>query len=359
MSDFEFLKNPASGRWVISAPRRAKRTNVEKAAPVCPFCPGQEIEEEELYRIQNTQNTQKTSDSDNLNIGQSDTSVNLSFPSFPEDNDWLIRVVKNKFPFAPHHEVIIHSPDHHKNFDELPLFQVELILQTYRQRYNHNKEQAVLPVGSQVYIFNNSGSASGASLTHPHTQLVVIPESVKLDITPLDMGIYSSENSTYQNTQNTQNSGDSEDQIIRRSDNSDLPSVPSILNTDYFYISCPATSEWPDEVWIAPKQNGEGFGSITDKEIKDMSFALSRLIQIMDLRHGSEFPFNFYIHPGENWYLRLIPRTKILGGFELGTNIIVNTQNPAETFAFIQEHFWEPDSEKIKNEHQADYLKKV
>jgi len=298
VADFEFIKNPLSDKWVISAPRRAKRTNVEKEAPVCPFCPGQEVAEEELYR----------------------------FGGSVGDSNWHIRVITNKFPFAPHHEVIIHSPDHHKSFDELPMLQIELIIQTYRQRFNyHTRERASLPAGRQIYIFNNSGSAAGASLTHPHTQLVVIPNEIKLDITPLGQN-------------------DKHDDL---------------LETENFLVFCPKTSEWPDEIWIAPKRNGEGFGAITDQATTDMSFVLSRIIQIMDLRHGHEFPFNFYIHPGKNWYLRLIPRTKILGGFELGTNIIVNTQDPKETFAFLKEHFWEPDHEKIKREHQADYRKRV
>jgi UDPglucose--hexose-1-phosphate uridylyltransferase len=132
-----------------------------------------------------------------------------------------------------------------------------------------------------------------------------------------------------------------------------------ILETEHFLIFCPATSEWPDEVWIAPKQNGGGFGMIKDAEITDLSFVLSRLVGIFDLRHGHEFPFNFYIPPLKNWYLRLIPRGKVIGGFELGTNIMVNTQDPAETFNFINEHFWKPDREKIKSQHLAEYGKKV
>ena len=78
----------------------------------------------------------------------------------------------------------------------------------------------------------------------------------------------------------------------------------------------------------------------------------------MDIRHGHEFSFNFYIYPGKEWYLRLIPREKILGGFELGTGVIVNTQDPAETFNFIKEHFNEPDVEKIR-ENRAEYHRKA
>ena len=136
-------------------------------------------------------------------------------------------------------------------------------------------------------------------------------------------------------------------------------SEQDVLETEHFLIFCPLTSSWPDEVWIAPKKQGEVFGAIADNEITDLAFALSRLIQIFDLRHGHEFPFNFYIYPGKNWYLRLIPRIKILGGFELGTNVMIDTQDPKETLAFIKEHFWEPDTEKIKGEHQADYWRNV
>lgn len=333
--DFEFLQNKINGKWVISATNRSHRTNVGKATDICPFCPGQEVEEEELYRVPSVVSSQvsgATSDHRPQKFDNQDTS------------NWSVRVIKNKFPFAPNHEVIIHSPDHHKNWDELPFSQVEFILQTYRQRYNaHKNPSALLRAGDQVYIFHNRGRAAGESLPHPHTQLVVIPQNVKLDIPPLNPGIYKKESVV------SSPRGEAGAQL----------SEVNFLETEHFLVFCPTTSEWPDEVWLAPKQNGGGFGFIKDSEITDLSFVLSRLIQIFDLRHGHEFPFNFYIPPLKNWYLRLIPRTKIIGGFELGTNIIVNTQDPAETLRFINEHFWEPDKEKIQSEHLAGYREKV
>jgi len=147
--DFQFLQNPLSKKWVIMAPRRAKRPNVAKGfEPICPFCPGKEKEEKEVYRVGGKQG----------------------------DSNWKIRVLPNKFPFAPIHEVIILSPDHHKSFEELPLPQIELILEVYRQRYNTHKEKG------QVYIFHNHGEGGGESLPHPHTQLAVVPFEVKLDL---------------------------------------------------------------------------------------------------------------------------------------------------------------------------------
>ncbi|MBI2031782.1 MAG: hypothetical protein HYT08_04185 [Candidatus Levybacteria bacterium] len=289
MADFKFIQNPNSQKWVILAPRRSKRPDAAiKTVPVCPFCLGREKEEPDVYRVGGE-------------LG---------------DSNWQVRVIPNKFPFSQIHEVIIHSPDHHKNFGELPLDQTELILKTYRQRFNTHKDKG------QVYIFNNRGEGGGESLPHPHTQLVVVPRDVAMDI--------------------PQSSSDEES-----------------IETEYFLLKCPATSQWPDEVWITPKKRNTSFGEINDQEISNLAFALNRVIRILDLRHGYEFPYNFYIFPGNDWYLRIIPRVKSLGGFEIGTGVYVNTQDPKETFAFIKEHFESPDEEKIRKENQAEYRRSV
>lgn len=298
MADFQFLENPLSKKWVILAPRRARRPDVAKGSePVCPFCVGREKDERELFRIPSNND--------------------------PTSSEWLVRVIPNKFPFAPVHEIVIHSPDHHKNFDELPSDHVEIILQAYRQRYNEHQWKG------QVYIFHNRGVAGGESLPHPHSQLAVVPDEVTMDIPRLDPT--ASANNSHTET----------------------------LQTQHFYAFCPKTSQWPDEVWIAPKLRGRAFGEITDEQIKDFAKTLSRIIQIFNLRHGHDFPYNFYIYPGGDWYLRLMPRTKTLGGFEMGTGIFVNTQDPSETIAFIKAHFDKPDLEKLEVQNLASYEKMV
>src|SRR5258708_37233670 len=153
MNDFEFLQNPITKKWVILAPRRAKRPDVALGfEPVCPFCLGREKDEREIYRVGGE-------------VG---------------DANWQIRVIGNKYPFTSFHEIIINSPDHHKSFGELPLSQVEVILQTYRQRYLAYEGKG------QVYIFHNHGEEAGESLPHPHTQVTVIPFEAKTDLPRLD-----------------------------------------------------------------------------------------------------------------------------------------------------------------------------
>ncbi len=151
-------------------------------------------------------------------------------------------------------------------------------------------------------------------------------------------------------------------ELPRLAADGDLPQVTKgqqNQETKHFILFCPRSSQWPDEVWIAPKLRGRAFGEITGEEINDLALILSKLIPIFVLRHGNEFPFNFYIYPGGDWYLRIVPRLKVLGGFEIGTGIYINTQDPQETIMFIKEHFQNPNLEKIQTEHQAKYSKRA
>jgi UDPglucose--hexose-1-phosphate uridylyltransferase len=79
----------------------------------------------------------------------------------------------------------------------------------------------------------------------------------------------------------------------------------------------------------------------------------------MSVRYGEGFSFNYYIAPGKDWYMRFVPRKKILGGFEVGTGVWVNTQDPKETMQFVKNHFENPDEELIRAEHMAEYRKGV
>lgn len=290
MADFQFLKNPLLDQWIVLAPRRAKRPDIAHGAePVCPFCIGRERDEPELFRVG----------------GEAG------------DSNWQVRVIANRFPFAPIHEVIIHSPDHHKNFDELPLEQVEVVMGVYRERYRTHQDKG------QVVIFNNHGEIGGESLPHPHTQLAVVPNEVAIHASPR------------------------------------LDPDGQTQETDYFTIFCPQVSQWPDETCIVPKRRDMTFGQTEDEELSNLALTLQRLLQLFDIRHGHEFPFNFFIYPGKDWYLRLVPRFKTLGGFEIATDIFVNTQSPQETMTFIKTHFESPDVEKIQEEQRADYARGV
>lgn len=290
MPEYKFLKDLTTNKWVILDPKRSKRPNVARGiVPHCPFCIGTEMADPDIYRIGGN----------------------------PGDSNWLVRVIRNKYPFAPIHEIIIHSPDHHKNIDELPLDQVERILTVYQERFITHKKKG------QVYIFHNRGELAGESIPHAHTQLVVIPKEVTLEIHPL----------------------------------AKMPE--DSVSTNFFSIFAPDMSQWPDEVWIVPKRKNTFFYELYEEELIDLAFVMQRTLQILSVRHGMAFPFNYYIAPFKNWYLRIIPRSKLLGAFEVGTNVWVNTQDPKDTGLFLKTHFENPDEEIIRREHLAEYRRGI
>jgi UDPglucose--hexose-1-phosphate uridylyltransferase len=321
--DFQFLQNPITKKWVVSAPRRAKRPDVSNGEePPCPFCPAQTKKEDEIYIIPTT-------------------SKEESGGLYGCNSDWKVRVIYNKYPFAPVHELIIHSPNHFKSFENLSIEQIELIYKTYRQRYEELKSKG------QVYIFHNRGQRAGESLPHAHTQLVVVPNSVEMQIPQLDADSYVGISPHPEEVSSLSDKTASfSEKLLEKEE---------MVETDHFYLFCPHTSEWPDEVWVAPKNRNRTFGEISDAEIADFSKVVQRLIQVLMIRHSNKFSFNYYIYPGKDWYLRLIPRVKRMGGFELGTGIFVNTQDPKETIAFLKAHFHNPDEEEIRKQFPAEY----
>lgn len=278
----KYVPDITTDRWVIIAEGRTKRPSDQKPIPVntnkiCVFCPGFErIPGEEVYRI-----------------GEGK----------PYERGWKVRVIKNKYPITDFHEVIVHSPNHDLELDQMPLLDVEAVIRAYRQRFLANSEHG------HVIIFNNVGEAAGASITHPHSQLVVVPKQINIDTLGLE------------------------------------PVVNVVADNKFFTVFCPDFSQWPFEVWIAPKITGKFFGDIGDLEIKDLAVVLQDTIRRM-LKHLSgsshEHPgvpmvqfkhepaYNFYIHHGNNWYIRIVPRLVHRAGFELGTGIQVNIIDPAD-----------------------------
>lgn len=269
----KYVPDVRTQRWVVIAPGRTRRPDEAVGQkPLCPFCEGNEgMTPPEVYRI---------------GAGERDKP------------GWKVRVVPNLYPITDIHEVIIHSPDDSKDVEDLPLEQVALLVKCYRDRYRSHQETG------QVMIFCNHGFHAGASLSHPHSQLVVVPRQINLDTLSRE------------------------------------PIANVIEENTYYRTYCPDFSQWPYEVWIAPKGIGTRFGDVPDDEIADLAAVLQKALQriraIYDdahsfVRHGEiPFGYNFYIYHGMNWYLRIIPRFIHRAGFELGTGLNVNVVDPAQ-----------------------------
>lgn len=268
-----YIPDSHSKRWVILAPGRIARptdtlAEADPSAAACPFCAGNEsATPPELYRV---------------GSGMVNTT------------GWDIRVVPNKYPITDIHEVIIHSPDHEKNIEDLPIDHVVSLFQTYRIRYQANHAYG------QVMIFCNHGFSAGASLVHPHTQLAVVPRQITLDT------------------------------ITRE------PIANVVLQHGSYTAYCPDFSQWPYEVWVTDEHETGTFGSLNEDHVTDLAIVtrdiLKRLKAVWSSERGGEelFQYNYYIFHGDAWYLRIIPRFMHRAGFELGTGLSVNTIDPKD-----------------------------
>lgn len=269
----KYVPDIMSRRWVIVASQRLERPDNFKSkkkhvSPVCPFCPGHEsIACNEVFRI---------------GKGEKDRT------------GWKVRVIPNKYPITDFHEVIIHSPYCNKDIEHLTEKEVSYILEAYVARYNFYRKKG------QVLIFCNHGEHSGASIKHPHSQLVVIPSQINLDT------------------------------LTRE------PLNNIVEENDYFMTYCPDFSQWPYEIWIAPKIEGEHFGDMDKEQVLDLAKVLKKTIHRLEeiykrKKFGTmSFGYNYYIYPHHNWYLRIIPRFVHRAGFELGTGLNVNIVDPSQ-----------------------------
>lgn len=274
----KYVPDIISHRWVIIASQRLARpdqngnakkgTAKSKKKQICVFCEGNEdLSPTEVFRV-----------------GRGE----VNKPG------WKVRVITNKYPITDYHEVIVHSPDHAKNIEELTEQQIENILISYRERFNFHRKTG------QVLIFCNNGEHAGASINHPHSQMVVIPTQINLDTLAKE------------------------------------PLNNIVQDTKYFTSYCPDFSQWPYEVWIAPKVGKGKFGDMNDDQLKEMATVMSKTMRQLKkifIHHqlsDMDFAYNYYIYPGHDWYLRIIPRFIHRAGFELGTGLNVNIVDPSE-----------------------------
>ena len=261
----KYISDIEKKHWTASNPDRLVRTGMDGKPFRCPFCSGSEADTPpEVYRVGGGE-------------------VNKS--------GWQIRVVPNMFPITEIHEVIIHSPDHNKNVEELSLEQIENIIKTYINRFNFLKDKG------KVYIFSNQSLISGASLVHSHSQISVIPQEIPTDTLAAQ-------------------------------------SVANIVEQVGGFVSyCPDYSEWAYETWIkemSSESQTTNFKDLNENQINNLAKILqSTLLKLKKIHdsnpHYSKKPFgyNFYISPNEPWYLRIIPRFMERAGFELSTGIMV------------------------------------
>lgn len=325
----ELRRDPVIGRWVIIATERAKRPSDYNVDPepergkLCPFCPGEE--------------------------SKTPSEVLAYAPPGRKKNEpgWWLRVVPNKFPALKvegsrnrhgdgmydlmdgigAHEVLIESPDHTKEVSELPLQAVEDIFWAFRDRIIDLRQDARF---EYILVFKNKGAAAGASLAHPHSQLIatpMVPVRVEQEMSgALDYYEYK-ERCVYC------------DMILQEL----AQNKRIIAQNDFFIAFEPYAPRFPFETWLLPKHHESHFEDISKHDVTSLSSIMKEVLG--KLKVALDDPaFNFSIHnsplksqplPHYHWHIEIIPKLYKVAGFEWGTGFYINPTPPEEAAQFL------------------------
>jgi UDPglucose--hexose-1-phosphate uridylyltransferase len=280
-----------SGRTVIAAPDRAARphtttddtssTRADGPAPPCPFDAGHE--------------------------GETPPEVARIGPGAPDTPGWLVRVVPNKYPVvggdvAGAHEVVVLSPDHDRDLGALDTEQARLAIRMLRDRAAFHVAHGL----EHTQAFVNHGRGAGASIAHPHAQMVALafePPAVSAAA------------------------------ARRAAAGHDLVAASLSEARTRGLLLCegaaPCWSAWaaptPYELLVAHPDAGPQFAAAPDEHVDavvaGVQHGLTRVAA-----HLGRVPYNVVFHdvPGGRWYARITVRVFTHAGFELGTDVLVN-----------------------------------
>jgi UDPglucose--hexose-1-phosphate uridylyltransferase len=324
----QFRQNPITKQWVLVAPSRGKRPDeyrtysvmhgVPEHDPKCVFCAGNEDKNPTVYQ-------------------------------YPKNGDWQIRVIPNKYPALQHDRpyrhkefYITHSGDgdhrviitkaHNEPVALQSIATVELTLQTFIDQI---KALDAHPELAYVQVFHNHGRDAGASIVHPHHQLLatpIVPPHIHGEI----LGCQH-----YHSVHGSDIYGD----ILKE----ELAVRDRIVHdSEHFVVLSAYASRQPFETWIIPKRQTARFEEMTKEEMRHLSFVLKVTLGQLYTKL-SDPPLNFYVHTmplkrdsktyderSFRWHLTIFPRITIWAGFEYATGIPVNPIPPEVTAKFLR-----------------------
>lgn len=323
-------KDPVSDCWVIIAEERINRPGAdrtEKPIPTdpsdCPFCPGHE--------------------------DQTPIEIRALRPDgmSPNTDEWSIRVIPNKYAALQTegdvdrrgiglysemngigaHEVVIDSPIHDAQLHEMSDQHLTDLIGVYHERVCDLSRD---PRFRYIQIFRNFGIRAGASIDHPHTQIMalpIVPRWVKEELHSAKDHWERTERCLFCDIINQEK--ESGERVVHENDD--------------FLSFNPFASKFPYETWIFPKAHcadvRELTGATTPSLIDALRSTLGALAHSLD-----NPPYNMVLHSAPfavqdstllantaadyHWHIEIIPRLTTPGGFEWGTGFHINPVAP-------------------------------
>ncbi|OGY49485.1 MAG: galactose-1-phosphate uridylyltransferase [Candidatus Buchananbacteria bacterium RIFCSPHIGHO2_02_FULL_45_11b] len=312
MLNSEIRKDYIQEKYVIISPRRGKRphdvpkpaVSAPGAVSECVFCPGQI---DQVSKVLLTVNKTKE-----------------------KKEPWAIKVIANKFPsVSPNNpraygrqQVVIETPDHLKEIEELSTVRVAQILEVYsRQTKEISRDKKI----EYVLIFKNNGGRAGASLQHAHSQIFAtqfLPPHIKDKCQRVQAYKLERGGCVYCDVIKSERKG------------------PRLIAEDKnMIVFCPYAPMHNYEVWIMPKRHLDNVTLLNQNErLSFAKFLKKVLLKINQLN----LPYNYYFHQvindkDQHLYVKITPRGSVWAGVEIGSGLIINPVAPEDAAEFYRE----------------------
>jgi UDPglucose--hexose-1-phosphate uridylyltransferase len=181
-----------------------------------------------------------------------------------------------------------------------------------------------------IIIFRNHGAAAGATLAHPHSQIIAMPF-----IPP--------EIERRQNiaARHAEAHGRCLYCYIVEAERRQGTRV--IRETEDFIAFVPYAAAMPFEIWIVPKRHQACFSLIEAQERTGLADLLRDMVARIDKTLGDP-GYNLVLASltgadagaGTHWYLAIHPRPITLGGFEIGAGMTISPSLPEQDAARLR-----------------------
>jgi len=333
----ELRFNVASQDWVVIATGRAKRPDtfkkeakkIERTKPEdCPFCNIKSQDKPTLIFAEGKQI--KADNWDNLPENWTTVSFRNKFPAFSPKSELKEKTIGGlykKMNAVGVHEVVV-TRDHDQPMGNLAIERIEELIEVYYLRY---KDLASKDFVKYIAIFQNHGPEAGASVYHPHSQIISTP----LIDTDLKTALLSSKK-YYQEKKKC---------VYCEMGKWELRKKKRIVfeNKDFFVL-CPFASKTAFEMIISPKKHSAYFQDISKKERKSLAECFKNALG--KLYRGLGNPaYNFYLHSAPcdkkdysfyHWHWTILPKTAVHAGFELGAEMEISVIEPEKAADYLR-----------------------
>lgn len=225
------------------------------------------------------------------------------------------------------HEVVI-TRDHKKSLGQFSIKEIKKVISVYQQRYLELMNKKFV---NYISIFHNHGIEAGASISHPHSQIIAIP----LIDADLKRALLNSKEYFKKNKKC----------IYCQMNNWERKDKKRIIfeNKD-FLVLCPFASKVAFEIIISPKKHLSYFEKITENQKEELAEAFKMALKKL-YKGLNNPPYNFYLHsaPCDNknydyyhWHWTILPKTATWAGFEIGTRMEISTIKPEKAAIYLR-----------------------